>query len=114
MVVNGRKISGSAQTRRAGAVLQHGTVIVDTDLETMMQVIRQRPGKPRSEADMTSLSLELGRKVDMDEVKTALVAGFEGTFGVTMRKENLTAEERELARKLSEEKYGKGVFTFQR
>jgi lipoate-protein ligase A len=114
VVVNGRKISGSAQTRRAGAVLQHGTVIVDSDLETMMQVIRQRPGKPRSEADMTSLSLELGRKVDMDEVKTALVAGFEGTFGVTMRKENLTAEERELARKLSEEKYGKGVFTFQR
>ena len=114
VVVNGRKISGSAQTRKAGVVLQHGTVIVDSDLDTMMRVIRQRPGKLRSISDMTSVSLELGRKVCEDEVRTALVAGFERSFGIECVKSDLRYEERTLARKLAEEKYGKGVFTFQR
>jgi lipoate---protein ligase len=114
VVVNERKISGSAQTRKNGAVLQHGTVIVDSDLETMMRVLRPRPGKPRSMENMTSVSLELGRRVDLEEVKTALQAGFERTFAVTMLRGTLSTEERELAIRLSEEKYGKEVFTFQR
>ena len=114
VVVDGRKISGSAQTRRAAVVLQHGTVIVDSDLETMMRVILQRPGKPRRREEMTSISIELGRTVEMDEVKNALVTGFEKAFGITACRSSLTTEEKELARNLSEEKYGKGVFTFQR
>jgi lipoate-protein ligase A len=95
-------------------VLQHGTVIVDSDLDMMMRVIRQRPGKPRDKDGMTSVSLELGRSVGMDEVKEALTAGFEAAFGVTIRKEEMTVEEKHLARKLAEEKYRKEVFTFQR
>ena len=114
VVVDGRKISGSAQTRKAGMVLQHGTVIIDSDLETMMRVIRQRPGKPRNVDGMTSVSLELGRTIGMDGVKTALVAGFERAFGVNIQKGALSTGELELAKKLSEEKYGKEVFTFQR
>ena len=112
VVVNGRKISGSAQTRRAGVVLQHGTVIVDSDLETMMRVVCQRPEKPRKKDDMTSVSQELGGKIEMNEVRTALVAGFEKAFQVKGVIGALTAGEAELARKLSEEKYGKEVFTF--
>jgi lipoate-protein ligase A len=114
VVVKGRKISGSAQTRKAGVVLQHGTVIVDSDLDVMMSVILQRPGKPRRREEMTSISIELGRTVEMDEVKNALVTGFEKAFGITTYRSGLTTGEQEMARKLSDEKYGKGVFTFQR
>jgi len=114
VVVNGRKISGSAQTRKAGVVLQHGTVIVDSDLDLMMRVIRQRPGKPRSRDDMTSISLELGRKVGMEEVRDALVSGFERAFDITAERMPPDPLELALAKKLSEEKYGKEVFTFQR
>jgi lipoate-protein ligase A len=114
VVVHGRKISGSAQTRKAGFVLQHGTVIVDSDLDLMMRVIRQRPGKPRDRDGMTSVSLELGRNAGLDEVKHALAAGFGTAFGATMRRDEMTAEEKLLMIKLSEEKYRKRVFTFQR
>jgi lipoate-protein ligase A len=114
VVVKGRKISGSAQTRKAGVVLQHGTVIVDSDLDLMMRVIRQRPGKPRSVDGMTSVTKELGRKVDIGEVKVALVTGFEKAFGAKIAPGALSCDERELAKRLSEEKYGKEVFTFQR
>lgn len=114
VVVKGRKISGSAQTRKGGVVLQHGTVIVDSDLDMMMRVIRQRPGKPRERDGMTSVSLELGRKVGNDEVKDALITGFGAAFGATMRRAEMTEEEKRLVTELSEGKYQKGVFTYQR
>ncbi len=38
--VNGKKISGNAQTRRWGVVVQHGTVLVDTDIRTMFTVLK--------------------------------------------------------------------------
>ncbi len=40
IVVAGKKISGSAQTRREGVVLQHGTVLYDLDLRTMFTVLK--------------------------------------------------------------------------
>ncbi len=39
VLVNGKKISGSAQTRRGGILLQHGTVLYDLDLATMFSVL---------------------------------------------------------------------------
>jgi lipoate-protein ligase A len=39
VLVEGKKISGSAQTRRGGILLQHGTVLFDTDITTMFSVL---------------------------------------------------------------------------
>ncbi|HEY9205223.1 MAG TPA: biotin/lipoate A/B protein ligase family protein [Candidatus Methanoperedens sp.] len=39
ILVGNKKISGSAQTRRGGVLLQHGTLLYDLDLETMFSVL---------------------------------------------------------------------------
>lgn len=39
ILVNNKKISGSAQTRRGGVLLQHGTLLYDLDLKTMFSVL---------------------------------------------------------------------------
>jgi lipoate-protein ligase A len=39
ILVGGKKISGSAQTRRGGILLQHGTILYDLDLGTMFSVL---------------------------------------------------------------------------
>lgn len=39
IVVNARKVSGNAQSRRSGAVLQHGSVFFDTDLRLMAELV---------------------------------------------------------------------------
>ncbi len=39
ILVNGRKISGNAQTRRYGVLLQHGTILYDLDIKTMFAVL---------------------------------------------------------------------------
>ncbi|AEM38600.1 biotin/lipoate A/B protein ligase [Pyrolobus fumarii 1A] len=81
ILVNGRKVSGSAQARRYGAVLQHGTVMYDTDLEVLARVLRVPRGKGRDiRVRVTTLSLTAGRKVTRDEVVEALLESAPGYF----------------------------------
>lgn len=40
VTVGGKKVSGCAQTRREGVVLQHGTVLFSLDLDSMYSVLR--------------------------------------------------------------------------
>jgi lipoate-protein ligase A len=39
VLVNGKKISGSAQTRRGGVILQHGTLMYNTNIETLSEIL---------------------------------------------------------------------------
>lgn len=39
VVLNGKKISGNAQTRKNGAILQHGTILLDFDVEKMIRYL---------------------------------------------------------------------------
>lgn len=45
VTVNGRKISGSAQTRRQGVLTQHGTILFQLDRETMFSVLKPPKAK---------------------------------------------------------------------
>jgi len=45
IVAGGKKISGNAQTRRHGVILQHGTILVDSDIRRMFQVLRVSDAK---------------------------------------------------------------------
>jgi len=49
VMVNGKKISGSAQSRRQGIFLQHGTLMFDLDRIRMFSVLRVPPEKSRAQ-----------------------------------------------------------------
>jgi len=40
IVTGGKKISGNAQTRKLGCILQHGTILIDLDLDRMFSVLK--------------------------------------------------------------------------
>jgi len=50
IVVQGKKVSGNAQARYRGRVLHHGTLLFQTDLETMVSALHVDPDKIRSHA----------------------------------------------------------------
>lgn len=95
----GKKISGNAQTRRHGVVLQHGTVLVDSDIRTMFKVLRVSDAKISDkmiqavEERVTNVRRYLGREVGFTEARDALVSGFERVFDVALEPGRLTAEE---------------------
>jgi lipoate-protein ligase A len=80
VTVGGRKISGSAQTRRQGILTQHGTVLYRIDRETMFSVLRpsakKLADKPVAsfEASVTCASEE--GCTSIDQLYDALFAGF--------------------------------------
>jgi lipoate-protein ligase A len=91
LTLAGRKLVGSAQARREGALLQQGS-------------IRLTP-EPAEAAQATSLQEALGRPVSWDELAEALVSGFVRAWAIEVRPGELTTDEEELARRLERERY---------
>ncbi|MDR3170477.1 MAG: lipoate--protein ligase family protein [Treponema sp.] len=82
ILAGGKKISGNAQTRRMGCVLQHGTVLLDLDVGLMFELLRVPAEKVKDkqirdvQERVTSLNALLGRVVSYGEVEAALAEGF--------------------------------------
>lgn len=104
--VNGRKISGSAQTRRFGSVLQHGTVLISPDVRQMFELLRVSPEKISDKfiasvyERVTTVERELGRKPGFEEVRAAMGKGFKEALGVALDEGGLTPSELKLAGEL--------------
>ncbi|MDP3177247.1 MAG: lipoate--protein ligase family protein [Spirochaetaceae bacterium] len=87
IAVGGKKVSGNAQTRKSGCLLQHGTVLMAVDLERMFSVLKVPSEKLKgkliegAKARVTSLGAILGREVAYEETVRALVAGFSRAWG---------------------------------
>lgn len=107
VLVNGLKISGSAQLRRGAITLHHGTMMVDTDLAALAAIIppsKNKKGDPMSSKGVTCLSM-MGKAPDMHAVKEALIKGIGEIFGVTLYPRGLTPAEIADIDLLIEEKY---------
>ncbi len=119
ITINGRKISGSAQCRRGGALLQHGTFLLEANLERMFTFLRVPWTRTPldvicvAENKITSLRRELGMAVSMEEAHQALVEGFRKALGVNFQEKVLTSSEQSLAEKLRSEKYATNGWNLQ-
>jgi lipoate-protein ligase A len=115
--VNGHKVSGNAQLRRKGSVLVHGTVLLDTNLETMDAVLRPRaveegePTRP-SERVATLGALMTGIPPTMLEMKTAVAAEFSREFDVEFLGSSLSDREKMLVSEFVRDRYGSNEWTF--
>jgi lipoate-protein ligase A len=83
--VGGRKISGSAQTRRFGAVLQHGTILLDLDnsLLSALKVSTEKlkgKGVATPKDRVTTLRQSLGRPIGHQEIGRIIAEEFGRTF----------------------------------
>ncbi|MEM2385810.1 MAG: biotin/lipoate A/B protein ligase family protein [Candidatus Bathyarchaeia archaeon] len=111
LTVNGKKISGSAQCHKAGIVLQHGTLLMDANLEKMFTFLKVPWAKTCMEVvciaknKITSLKAELGKEILLEKVHKALIEGFQKTLKTTLEPEDLTQYETDLAEKLYRERY---------
>jgi lipoate-protein ligase A len=116
LVVEGRKVAGSAQMRHKGTVLQHGSVLLELDVEQLFNLLRfpneavkQRLQKSfHSKAiAINTLRSQLGLSpVTLEEAEHAFLFGFTVGMGVQFTAAEPTEYELELAEVLMAEKYG--------
>lgn len=110
LVVDGKKISGNAQTRIHGVVLQHGTILVDFHPELMARYLRFSNEK-LSDKQISSMServttlMRIAPTITSRHVMDAITAEFERSFSIGFERSTLTAEERSAAHTLSENHY---------
>jgi len=112
MVVGGRKAVGSAQTRKNGVLLQHGSIIRNLDEEMLFAVlafpnaeVRKRM-KQAFKRKACSLEEVVDRVLTDAEIIEAAEAGFTEAFEVKLVKDELTPAELALAKELVQAKYG--------
>lgn len=105
LVVRGAKVVGSAQARRNGALLQHGSIPLRYD-ETLQAAIFGRTfSRSLEQGRITSLEREAGRPLAYHEAAQALKAGFESLFAAQPQDTAPTEHELNLCRLLVAEKY---------
>lgn len=105
ILVNGSKISGSAQLRRGGAMLHHGTLLVDTDVDVIASLVKPSGGTSSSKK-LVCLKDVLAIPPGMHSVKDAVVKGFSDSFNADIQRGELTPFEETEIQRLIMEKYG--------
>lgn len=111
IAAGGKKISGNAQTRRHGCLLQHGTVLLDLDPERMFSLLRVPAEKLKGrliedvKARVTSLRTLLGREVPYEEAAAALRRGFAEAWEAELEKGKLSEAEAMQAQRLAAERF---------
>jgi lipoate-protein ligase A len=116
LVVEGRKVAGSAQTRQKGVVLQHGSILLELDIELLFSLLRFSSDKLKQRM-MESFSRkavainDVCREIDhelvtLEQAEAAFKAGIAEGLGITLVEGELTSFEIELADKLARDKYG--------
>jgi len=120
IISGGKKISGSAQTRKLKTVLQHGTVLMEVDVEKMFSLLRVPNEKIRDKMisdvkqRVTSIKHLLDDSVSFDKAAAAMKNGFEEEFGIELVSGELTDYELDLTDKFEKECFGNAGWNHKR
>ena len=109
IVTDGKKISGNAQTRKAKTVLQHGTILLDVDVDEMFSLLIVPDEKIKDKMisnvkeRVTSVKDILDKEISFENVADAMKIGFEEEFNIKLNPGTLTDEEKDLTDKFEKE-----------
>jgi lipoyl(octanoyl) transferase len=117
IMAGGKKLLGSAQNRRAGFVLQHGSLPLKGDLTRLIECLvlpspaEQEKLKQSLTEHATTLEKAAARPIGFEEAVDAMAAGFAHALEVEFRSAALTDTERSWAAELARDKYGHADWT---
>ncbi len=120
VTANGKKLVGSAQVRRKGAVLQHGSLPLQGDITRIFDYLKVSSEENREalreklRQRAASLELVMGRVVPFAQVAEALARGFAEALNLELRAGELSACELNLVEELRESKYATAEWNFKK
>jgi lipoyl(octanoyl) transferase len=120
LVVEGRKVAGSAQTRQKGVILQHGSILLDLDEDKLFSLFKypservkermQKAFKNKAVA-MNEISAE---RITMDMAREAFKKGFEEGLNINLEPYVLSDEETQYVENLAKTRYESDEWNFKR
>lgn len=120
LVVEGRKVAGSAQTRQKGVILQHGSILLDLDEDKLFSLFKypNERVKERMQKSFKNKAVAMNQltseKITLDQAKRAFKKGFEEGLNIELEPYELTAEEIAYVQKIAKERYENDEWNFKR
>jgi lipoate---protein ligase len=118
LIVDGKKISGNAQTRMHNAILQHGTILLDFDVNAMLKYLRisneKISDKQISAINERVTCIRKIKDITDDELINGIKIQFEEYFKVKLIMSQITPSELFMADKIRIEKYSKKEWLWMR
>lgn len=117
IITNGKKVSGNAQTRHGGVLLQHGTILYKLDVATMFSLLKV-PKEKISDKFISDVKQRVTSIVDINPAVTeqqlveALMSAF--TEGKEVEIGKFSPEEIAAAGKLAKDKYASEEWSYLR
>lgn len=117
ITVQGRKLVGSAQVRKKGIILQHGTLPLYGDVSRICQALSFEREDQRlaliRDLRRQAITLEeaLGRWISYDEAVSSMQAGFEDALNLDFTISELSESELDRSAELRAEKYANDNWT---
>ncbi|TLS36354.1 lipoate--protein ligase family protein [Pseudalkalibacillus caeni] len=120
LVVEGRKVAGSAQTRQKGVILQHGSILLDIDEDKLFDCFKFKNERIRERMQRNfkkkAVAINELREepVTVQEASEAFKRGFEKGLDIQLKPIQLTSEQEEFVRQIIQDRYGNKQWNFQR
>jgi lipoyl(octanoyl) transferase len=120
LVVEGRKVAGSAQTRQKGVILQHGSILLDLDEDKLFSLFKypNERVKERMKSSFKNKAVAINeispRRISLEEAKEAFYKGFAEGLNIEFESYQLTEEELAYVNKIAKERYENDEWNFKR
>ncbi|WP_404443315.1 lipoate--protein ligase family protein [Sutcliffiella horikoshii] len=120
LVVEGRKVAGSAQTRQKGVILQHGSILLDIDEDLLFSLFNypSERVKERMQKNFKNKAVAINAlretPVTIEEAKKAFYDGFEKGLNITLEPHELTEAELAEVHAIMEKKYSTDEWNYKR
>jgi lipoyl(octanoyl) transferase len=120
LVVEGRKVAGSAQTRQKGVILQHGSILLDLDEETLYNLFKfpNERVKDRMLRAFRSKAVAINdlreKPVTINEARLAFYNGFAKGLDIDLIHYELTKEQKAEVMQIAKERYENDEWNFKK
>jgi lipoate-protein ligase A len=119
VILDNKKLIGSAQRRRENTILQHGSLPLDDSSEEIFELLNysSESDRKKSRRIFKSKSTNLkkaGHNFEKKQLIDALATGLTEKLKITIEADYLNKNEIELARKLARNKYQNQAWNFKR
>jgi len=108
ILLDGKKISGSAQLQKHDITLIHGTILINTDLELMKNIMMA------DTSQVTTLKEQFSKYPDMTTIKQEIITSFQHLFHTTFTTGDFTVEENQITQELLQKRYQQKTWNYQR
>ncbi|WP_391116043.1 biotin/lipoate A/B protein ligase family protein [Psychrobacillus sp. L3] len=120
LVVEGKKVAGSAQTRQKGVILQHGAILLDLDEDKLIQTFKfaSNEVRDRVKASLSKKAVAINKisqsPVSIDDCKIAFKHGFEVALHIDLVEITLSEAQEQYVNELEQKRYSNDEWNFKK